>query len=240
MASEHPSADAVDGAPPSGMPVRNRFYGLVRSWSVPLLRLYFGLRTEGADNVPGRGALIVAANHGSYVDPAVLGSACPRVLHFLMDSAIFGRLGFSWFFRGMGAVPVDRNRSGGNAGAVVRRALSLLRQGHAVGVFPAGTRLPADAGGDGQGGVALMSRRARVPVLPVGIAGAEAAMPPGSPVPWPRRVVVRFGRPLVHPGSGSRSRAGDRAFTREVMAAIDGLARAGVPEEGVPVATGRA
>jgi 1-acyl-sn-glycerol-3-phosphate acyltransferase len=48
-------------------------------------------------------------------------------------------------------------------------------------------------------GVALLAKKAGVPIVPAGIIGTRRIIPYGSVIPRPafRRVIVRFGKPLV-------------------------------------------
>jgi len=196
------------------------FYSVVRWASIPLFALYFRLAVEGEEHVPDTGAAIVAGNHVSYLDPAVLGSACPRTLHFLMDGRIFRRRGLSWFFRGMEAVPVERDRSGRET---IRASLSHLDAGRAIGIFPEGGRTAPDRPLEPLAGVALLARRTGALVVPVGITGTERSMPLGKTLPEPVKVRVRFGEPLrpADAGGGGRAaREADQAFTAELMARI--------------------
>ena len=41
------------------------------------------LRVYGRDRVPLDGGVVVASNHFSWLDPAVLGAASPRVLYYM-------------------------------------------------------------------------------------------------------------------------------------------------------------
>ena len=198
------------------------FYEAVRWASIPAFAVYFRLTAEGRDAIPRTGPLIVAGNHVSYLDPAVLGSVCPRNLHFLMDGKIFARRGFSWFFRGMDAIPVEKDGSGRDT---IRKALAHLERGEAVGIFPEGGRVAPGRELSALGGVALLARRSGAPVVPVGIVGTARSMPLGRALPRPVAVRVRFGAPGRHEraGGGRAGRAADEAFTGDLMANIAAL-----------------
>ena len=51
--------------------------------------ILFRLRVEGQRHIPRSGALILAANHCSYVDPVIIGVAAGRELWYLAKSELF-------------------------------------------------------------------------------------------------------------------------------------------------------
>jgi 1-acyl-sn-glycerol-3-phosphate acyltransferase len=65
-----------------------------------------------------------------------------------------------------------------------------------IGIFPEGTRSETGAIGELKPGFTTIVRRAKCPVIPVGISGAYQALPLGSWFLKPTRVRVVFGEPL--------------------------------------------
>ena len=198
----------------------------MRLLSLPAFAVWFRVRSEGRERVPAAGPLILAANHVSYLDPAVVGSSFPRVIRFLISRDVHDHPFLTWFYKSMLSVPVDR--TGGVARQALREALRALARGEVVGIFPEGGRVSPGQEEEPLPGVALLARRSGVAVIPVGIAGTDAAMPRGAAWPRPAGVVVRYGEPLVYDavvGDGG-SREGDVRFTGVLMAEIRRL-RAG-------------
>lgn len=167
-------------------------------------------RVIGIERVPAGGA-ILAGNHVSYLDPALLWCKTPRPTHFVAKSELWNtRLG--WILERLWAFPVAR---GSADREMISTATSLLRAGELVGMFPEGTRNKsgdADAMGQAHGGVAYIAQRAGVPIVPVGIANTEKAWPKGQRFPRFPRVVISFGEPI-----DPASYEGDR---KECIAAI--------------------
>lgn len=151
-----------------------------------LLRLGCGLlRVSGRHHVPRRGAFILAANHVSFLDPVVVGVACPRRLVFLARAALFAVPGLGSFMRLMRAISIDRHET--ETG--LREAIRLLRAGRPVVLFPEGARQLAGALGVAKPGVGWLAAATRLPIVPVLLEGTRQALPPGAR--WLRRAKIR-------------------------------------------------
>ena len=161
-----------------------------------LFWLLGGLRVEGLEHVPCRGPIILAPNHRSLLDPWLMCAACPNPLRSLAAEDLFQVPGLGWFLRAMGAFPLRRGQADSEAMA---RALGLLEQKATLMIFPEGRISPDGEPLPWLPGVAWISLRSQVPVIPVQIAGSREVLPLGRF--WPRRGVmsVRFLPPLVPP-----------------------------------------
>jgi 1-acyl-sn-glycerol-3-phosphate acyltransferase len=182
--------------------------------------LFWRYRVLGAEHLPRRGAFILAANHRSNAEPALLGCTPRRRNYFfakreLFDIPLFGRY-ISW----LGAFPVDR---GGADLAAVRVALDVLHRGHVLVFFPEGTRSTTDAFLPAQPGLGMIALRAGVPVVPAYVSGGRQAQGRW----WPRRAVrTLIGEPI----DPSRvplpaGRKGYQAFSDRVLEKIKELGR---------------
>jgi 1-acyl-sn-glycerol-3-phosphate acyltransferase len=166
----------------------------------PWLRVLFRPWVEGLDNVPDKGAAILASNHLSFSDSFFLPLVVPRPITFLAKSDYFtgkGIKGFftKMFFAGVGQVPVDR--SGGRASeAALRTGLRILGEGSLLGIYPEGTRSPNGTLYRGKTGLARMAMEAKVPIIPAAMINTYEIQPPGQVRPSIRRVGIRLGRPL--------------------------------------------
>ena len=187
------------------------------------LRVLFLARRVGRGPHLPAGGVLVCPNHEGYLDPAFVQQAFARRLTFVMTNDFYRLKSSNWFFRLVGAMPVAPGRM---AFRTMRRAAALLRLGNAVVVFPEG-RLSEDGTlHPFQRGVAKLVREARVPVVPVAIAGSRRAWGKGST--WLRRSDVRLlvGEPLRREDS---TREGDQDFANRMQAAVAGLRRAMPP-----------
>lgn len=196
--------------------------GLTRTLRATLGRVVlaaYRTRFIGTENIPEGGA-VLAGNHVSYLDPVLLWCGAPRPVHFMAKVEL-------WESRPLGAAldrllafPVHR---GAPDRAALVRATTLLQSGELVGIFPEGTRQDAESGelGEASEGVAFIALRAGVPVVPVGIAGTERALPRGARIPRFPRVTFRFAEP-VHPEDVPAAGRKERVdlMTHEVMRRI--------------------
>ena len=131
----------------------------------------FHARAYGVENVPREGALIVACNHLSYLDPARARASAPRRISFMAKKELFEIPVLGPVIRAVGAYPVDRQ---GSAKAAIKRSLAVLQDGGAVGIFPEGTRNLDGRGRSPRPGVALLAALSGAPVLPVCVARRRA------------------------------------------------------------------
>ena len=133
-----------------------------------LFFLIFRWRVEGVENIPQTGGVLLVANHASYLDPPLLGSAASRPVHFMAKAELFKFPVLSWALPRVKAFPVRRGAADRTA---IRTAIELLRQGEVVGIFPEGTRTPTGELLPPQRGAGLIALRAGVPVVPVALVG---------------------------------------------------------------------
>jgi 1-acyl-sn-glycerol-3-phosphate acyltransferase len=143
----------------------------------PFCDRFFQLKAYGTHNVPNRGGVLIVSNHQSYLDPVLLGTKLRRPLSFLAKSELFENRCFGWLIRNLNAFPVRQGE--GDVGAV-RETIRRLQEGHALILFPEGTRSPDGTIQPILPGVGLIIRRAGVPVLPAVVDGSFAAWPRDS------------------------------------------------------------
>jgi len=191
-------------------------YAVVKRCIAGLGRVWFRLSVVGADRVPREGRLLLAANHVSVLDPALIGAALPRELDFLAKTELFRIPGFGALIRRLNAHPVDRSGSDSTA---LRLALRLLGDGRAVLVFPEGTRGTEGRLGPARAGAGMLAALSGAPVVPVYVQGSGRALPRGAVVPRPARVTVTFGTPPLR-FARERGKARYQEISDEIMAAI--------------------
>jgi 1-acyl-sn-glycerol-3-phosphate acyltransferase len=157
------------------------------------------VRLEGAvDEIPRTGPVIIAANHSSNLDVPVLGSTLmPRMgrrFQWLGKRELFDWPVVGWIARNGGVHAVDRGAADVDA---FRLAARILEDGHALFVFPEGTRSRDGRLGEGRDGVAVLALRTGAPIVPVGVTGSYERWPRGQKLPHPGgRVTARVGSPF--------------------------------------------
>jgi 1-acyl-sn-glycerol-3-phosphate acyltransferase len=164
-----------------------RFLCRVFSW------LWFDLKTYGKENVPDEGGVLLIANHQSYLDPILVAVHLRRPVSFFAKSELFENRYFGWLIRNLHAFPVKQGAA--DVGAV-KEAVARLKEGHVLNIYPEGSRSDDGELLPIQPGVALIVRKAGVPIVPVIIDGSFDAWPRTQKLPHPHRIKVLYGPPL--------------------------------------------
>ncbi len=187
------------------------------------------LRVEGLQRDFFEQPFILMANHASHLDIPILLAALPRCPGFLAKKELFDLPIFGPAMRGIECIPIDRSDRKQSLEAI-DRAAAQLRAGGRLVVFPEGTR------GDGKRLQALkkgpfhLVQRARVPLLPVGIAGSSAVCARDDFRVYPGPVTVRFGQPIFFSPERPKSLGRERKWLMDqVSSALSELS--GLPRE---------
>jgi 1-acyl-sn-glycerol-3-phosphate acyltransferase len=115
------------------------------------------------------GAVVVAANHESVLDPPLLALTAEQPLHFLAKAELWRYPAGAWLMDALGGIPITRDRRDRDA---LGRGLELLGAGEAVALFPEGTV----RGGTWTRGAARLALAGGVPLVPVRIVGSGRAL----------------------------------------------------------------
>ncbi|HYF15286.1 MAG TPA: lysophospholipid acyltransferase family protein [Phycisphaerales bacterium] len=183
---------------PGASPGSILFYILCRKISRAVVWAFFGLRADGVENVPPEGALLLVANHQSYLDPPAIGSVITkRNLDYIAKAELFRVPLLGPLIRTLNSIPVH---GGAQDIGSIKEVLAHLAIGRGTLIFPEGGRSEDGEMKPFKRGAALLVKRARCRVVPVAIDGAYKAWPPGRafPLPWSSRVRVRFGGAIEH------------------------------------------
>ncbi|MCC6905068.1 MAG: 1-acyl-sn-glycerol-3-phosphate acyltransferase [Anaerolineae bacterium] len=112
------------------------------------------------------GPKIIAANHPTTTDPFYLLVLSPEPMSLLITKMAFAVPGFGTYLRAAGHIEVDHE----NGHPAFEAALTHLRRGGTLGIFPEGSLSPRDGGlARARSGAVRLALSAGVPVVPVGI-----------------------------------------------------------------------
>ena len=194
-----------------------------------VLRGVFGavarVRYEGPATLPQTGPLLLVANHTSNIDPPLVAAwlqpRLGRPIQFLAKEQLFVPA-LRPLLEHAGAILV---RAGGSDVQAYHDALVVLRGGGIVGLFPEGTRSLDGRLGEAHPGVALLALRAGVPIVPVGISGAQHFLPRAGRVPaFGSRLTIRVGEPFrIGGGEGEPGASGATQRRQRTEAATAGI-----------------
>jgi 1-acyl-sn-glycerol-3-phosphate acyltransferase len=155
--------------------------------------LWNRLRARGIDHIPPESGGLFLVNHQSFLDPVLVGVLLRRPVSFLARDSLFHVPILRWILRHTYVIPIDRDSAGTGS---IREAVRRMKHGFIVGVFPEGTRTSDGTIGELKPGFIALVRRSKLPVYPVGIAGAYEAMPRGAIFLRPRCIRLVYGEPI--------------------------------------------
>jgi 1-acyl-sn-glycerol-3-phosphate acyltransferase len=191
-------------------------------------KFYLRWRLCNPERVPLTGPVILVANHASYADPPLVGSAIRRDFYFLAREDLFRNAVAGYLLRSINSVPVDRE---GHGAAGLKGILDRLRKGGGVVLFPEGTRTRDGSLQPARPGIGLVVLKSECPLIPARLFGTYEAYGRGVRFPKPRRIAIKYGRPLMFAQARAEARSCSRLrlrqiheeIARDVMAAIGAL-----------------
>jgi len=173
------------------------WYRIGHSLSNALAKGYLSQRVVNPEIISRcreNGGMLIASNHVSFLDPPLIGTAFDEPLHFFARKTLFDNPVSSYLYPRVNAIPVDQQKP---ELSTLRYVISLLRSGEKVVIFPEGERSPDGTMKEKAApGIGMIVSKARVPVLPMRIFGAEKAMPRGSTLIRPCPVTIMAGEPV--------------------------------------------
>lgn len=187
-----------------------------------VVRSLYLFRVQGAERVPRSGPVLFVSNHESYLDPVVNAIAGKdRQMGFLAKQELFFGA-FGGLIRSLGAIPLKERSDL----AAIRAALGELQKGRCVIIYPEGGRSDDGEVRPFLRGVALLIRRAGVPVVPMAVNGPNRAWPPGQRLPSVfRRIQVAVGDPIPGEVLHADDDGGVERLRRAVIELQSGLRR---------------
>jgi len=172
----------------------------------------------GTEHVPRDGGVLLAVNHIGYVDFIYGGLAANpsgRLVRFMAKRELFDHKVTGPLMRSLHHIEVDR----GAGTASMRQALTYLRQGEAVGIFPEATISRSFELKEFKSGAVRIAAEAGVPLVPVILWGTQRMMTKGHDRDFSRgkTIAINVGEPLHPTGTDPE------AETTELRSVMQGL-----------------
>lgn len=168
-------------------------------WGVRAVLAMTGIsvRVEGCFPTTGSPAVVVA-NHPSFVDAGALAYASSVPLAFVTSTDFARKPVVGSFLRRIGCVFVERGDSG-RASEALAKLVEAARAGSRLAVFPEGSISASPGVRRLHLGAFAAAAEAQCPIVPVGLVGTRAVLPPGSYLPRRGDVTVIVGNVVDPP-----------------------------------------
>ena len=172
-----------------------RTYRSLQVIAAPLVRGLFRIQRVGIKKIPKKGPVILVTNHESNIDPVLVVCSMGRPIFHLGKHTLFTKPFRSWFFQTLGGqIPV--NREGGGNDAAIQAAVTALKKGFALGIYPEAHRSPDGRLRRGKPGLGRIAYLSGAPVYPVAVDGTFEVWPKGKAMPtFFKRTKVLVGEP---------------------------------------------
>ncbi len=159
-----------------------RFFKFILS---PLFRFWYKPKVINKEALRVEGPIIIAGNHKHIYDQCLTIISTKRVITYMAKKEYFeGKL--AWFFKAVHCIPVDRGNKKDDAS---KKALTVLNQGGAIGIFPEGTRNKTDKFLlPFKFGAVSMAKKSNATIIPFGLTGDYKFRS--------KNLTVRFGKPF--------------------------------------------
>ena len=194
-------------------------YTVAKLISYIFCKIYFRLEVNGADNIPEKGGVLVASNHGSFLDPVIVGVGISRQTYYLTKQSLFEIPIFRLLIKALHTIPVRRELV---SVSTFKELIKSLNAKKVIILFPEGTRSLDGKLGQGKVGVGMIALKADVPIIPAYIDGAIKAFPKNGKWIYPKKIRVIFGKPIM-PNGKDLNKKNYREISTQVMQSISSL-----------------
>ena len=182
--------------------IQKLIYELVSKFFVlPIYKFVFKGHLLGGENIPQKDAFIMVSNHGSLLDPPLLGHALGRNISFMAKAELFKIPILGFVIKACGAYPVKRGIADKNT---IKIACEKLSNDNCIGIFIDGTRQKNGRVNKPKQGAALLAFKNKKLLLPVAIVNSHRLIRFKFCIPLFSKIVIKVGKPVKPPRSSSR------------------------------------
>ena len=182
--------------------IQKLIYELVSKLFVfPIYKIVFKGHLIGRDNIPQKDSFVMVSNHGSLLDPPLLGHALGRNISFMAKAELFKIPFLGFIIKACGAYPVKRGIADKNT---IKIACKKLSNDNCIGIFIDGTRQKNGRVNKPKQGAALLAFKNQKLLLPVAIVNSHRLIRFKFCIPLFSKIVIKVGKPVQPPQSSSR------------------------------------
>ena len=167
----------------------------------PIYRFLFKGHLIGKENIPQKNTFIMVSNHGSLLDPPLLGHAIGHNISFMAKAELFNIPLLGSIIRACGAYPVKRGAIDKNT---IKTACEKLSNNNSIGIFIDGTRQKNGRVNKPKQGAALLSYKNQKLLLPVAIVNSHKLIRFRFGLPFFTKIIIKVGKPIQPPKNGSK------------------------------------
>lgn len=168
---------------------------------LPIYKFLFRGHLIGRENIPQKNSFIMVSNHGSLLDPPLLGHALGRNISFMAKAELFKIPLLGFIIKACGAYPVKRGIVDKNT---IKIACEKLSNNNCIGIFIDGTRQKNGRVNKPKQGAALLAFKNQKLLLPVAIVNSHRLIRFKFFIPLFSKIVIKVGKPVQPPQSSSR------------------------------------
>ncbi len=168
---------------------------------LPIYKFVFRGHLIGKENIPQKNSFIMVSNHGSLLDPPLLGHALGRNISFMAKAELFKIPLLGFIIKACGAYPVKRGIVDKNT---IKTACKKLSNDNSIGIFIDGTRQKNGRVNKPKQGAALLAFKNQKLLLPVAIVNSHRLIRLKFFIPLFSKIVIKVGKPVQPPQSSSR------------------------------------
>lgn len=141
------------------------FYKLARDFVRLILSFRYKLVVTFRQELP-EGGFIICANHQSNIDPIMLAGSIKRQIHYMAKAELFKNPILGAILKKAGTFKVSRGEGDVSA---IDTAISVVKSGGILGIFPEGTRSHDGKLKRARSGAVVVASTSKGDIMPVGI-----------------------------------------------------------------------